>query len=164
MTVIWGKQDIGALATEHSFTNTRTHSYTSGGLIDENSQHLYQLNKKTKPQQPKSANSTHLAECMAQSRRETLKYTRGTLSDSQRVLERLSGRFTRSIATISFFFRISEKGYLLAGLTILQTIPWDVTLIRWYIYLGLYPQSGVPIRHLSRKLWSSPKFECIVLL
>jgi hypothetical protein len=23
-------------------------------------------------------------------------------------------------------------------LTILQTTPWDVTLINWYIYLGLY--------------------------
>jgi uncharacterized membrane protein YkvI len=27
---------------------------------------------------------------------------------------------------------------LIPGLTIFKTISWDVTLIRWYIYLGLY--------------------------
>jgi hypothetical protein len=29
------------------------------------------------------------------------------------------------------------------------------------ILRALYPQSGVPIQHVSRKLWSSPEFESI---
>jgi hypothetical protein len=79
MMAIWGKQDIGAYVTERSFSNTPTHrkraavSLTKARIIFTN------LTKKRNPTEPKSAKSTHLDECMAQSRRETLKYAQGTL-------------------------------------------------------------------------------------
>jgi hypothetical protein len=79
MMAIWYKQHIGTYATERSFTNTRTHrkqavvSLTKARIIFTN------RTKKRNPTKPKSAESTHLDEGMAQSRRETLKYTQGTL-------------------------------------------------------------------------------------
>jgi hypothetical protein len=63
---------------------------------------------------------------------------KGHYSDSYYVLARFLGRFARSIATISIVYRVYEKS--IPGLTIFKTIPFDVTLIRWYIYLGLYTQ------------------------
>jgi len=43
--------------------------------------------------------------------------------------------FSYSIHILFIFY---EYGYSMNSTTFLQTIPWDVTLIRWYIYLGLY--------------------------
>jgi hypothetical protein len=79
MMAIRGKQDIGAYATERSYTNTRTHrkreivSSTKARIIFTN------RTKKRNPIKPKSAKSTHPDEWMAQSSRETLKYAQGTL-------------------------------------------------------------------------------------
>jgi hypothetical protein len=79
MLAIWGKQDIGTYATERSLTNTRTHrkravvSSTKARII------LTNGTKKRNPIKPKSANSTHPDESMAQSRREILTYAQGTL-------------------------------------------------------------------------------------
>ena len=64
---------------------------------------------------------------------------KGQYSDSYYVLARFMGRFARSFATISIVFRVYVKLIIDPyGLTIFKTIPWDVTLICWYIYLGLY--------------------------
>jgi hypothetical protein len=63
---------------------------------------------------------------------------KGHYSDSYYVLARFLGGFARSIATISIVVRLYVKLILIPGLTIFKTIPWDVTLLRWYIYLGLY--------------------------
>jgi hypothetical protein len=62
---------------------------------------------------------------------------KGHYSDSYYVLARFLGRFARSTATISIVFRVYVKLIIDPWVTIFKTIPWDVTLIRWYIYLGL---------------------------
>jgi hypothetical protein len=79
MMAIWGKQDIGAYVMEYSLTNTRTdHKRAVVSLIK--AQIIFtNRTKKRNPTKPKPAKSTLLDECMAQSRRETLKYAQGTL-------------------------------------------------------------------------------------
>jgi hypothetical protein len=79
MMDIWGKQDIGTYATERSFTNTRTHREQTVVLLTKARTIFTNRTKKRNPIEPKSANSTHPDERMAQSRRETLKYAQGTL-------------------------------------------------------------------------------------
>ena len=85
---------------------------------------------------------------------------KGHYSDSYYVLARFMGRFARSIATISIVFRVYVK---------LIIDPWidhltdqhmgrnPYTLV--HTLRALHPRSGVPIRHVLRKLWSSPDFK-----
>ena len=59
-------------------------------------------------------------------------------SDSYYVLARFLGRVARSIATISIVFRVYVKVIIEPWVDPVQDYPSDVTLVRWYIYLGLY--------------------------
>jgi hypothetical protein len=60
MMAIWGKPDIGAYATERSFTNTRTHP--KGAAVSLTKARIIFTNptKKRNPTEPKLAKSTHL--------------------------------------------------------------------------------------------------------
>jgi hypothetical protein len=78
-----GKQDIGAFAKGHSFTNTRTHRKRAVVLLTKARNTSTNRTKIRNPTEPKSAKPTHLYECMAQSRRESHKYMhQGHYSDS----------------------------------------------------------------------------------
>ena len=57
--------------------------------------------------------------------------------ETRNVLARFLGRFARSFATNSFVFTVSVKE-IIDPSNNLQTIPWDVTQILWYICFGLY--------------------------
>ena len=63
---------------------------------------------------------------------------KGHYSDSYYVLARFLGRFARPFAALSFVFRIYVKLTIDPSIDHLKTIIWGVTLIGWYIYLGLY--------------------------
>jgi hypothetical protein len=79
MMARWGKQHIDTYATKRSLTNTRTHRKRAVVSLIKARIIFINRTKKRNPTKPKSAKSTRLDECMAQSRRETLKYAQGTL-------------------------------------------------------------------------------------
>jgi hypothetical protein len=64
---------------------------------------------------------------------------KGHYSDSYYVLAKFLGRFARSIAAISTVFRVYVKFIIDPWIDHLQDHSMGrITLIRWYIYLGLY--------------------------
>jgi hypothetical protein len=87
---------------------------------------------------------------------------KGHYSDSYYVLARCLGRFAKSIATISLIFRVSAK--VIIDPRIKHPIDPPVghnpnTFV--YTLRASHPRRGVPIRHASKKLLSSPEYECI---
>jgi hypothetical protein len=85
---------------------------------------------------------------------------KGHYSDSYYVLARFLGRFARSIAAISFVFRVYVKLTIDPWIDYVQDRPMGPnpnTLV--HILGALHSQSGVPIRHVLRKLQTSPEFK-----
>jgi hypothetical protein len=82
---------------------------------------------------------------------------KGHYSDSYYVLARFKGRFARSIATIATIFRVYVKLIIDPWIDHLQDNPIGRnpnTLV--HILGALHSRSGVAIRHVLRKLQSSP--------
>ena len=82
---------------------------------------------------------------------------KGHYSDSYYVLARFMGRFARSIATISIVFRVYVILIIDPWIDHLRDNPMGRnpnTLV--HILAALHSRSGVPIRHVLRKLQSSP--------
>jgi hypothetical protein len=85
----------------------------------------------------------------------------GHYSYSYCVLARLSGRFARSIATISIVFRFYVQLIIDPWIDHVQDHPMGRNPNTLVLILGaLHPQSGVSIRQLFRKLQSSSHFKC----
>jgi hypothetical protein len=85
---------------------------------------------------------------------------KGHYSDSYYVLARFLGRFASPIAAISSVFRVYVKLTIDPWIDHLQDHPMGRnpnTLV--HILGALHPRSGVPIRHVLRKLQSSPDFK-----
>jgi hypothetical protein len=85
---------------------------------------------------------------------------KGHYSDSYYVLARFMGRVTRSIATISIFFRVYVTLIIDPWIDHLQDHPMGRnpnTLV--HILGAVHSRSGVAIRHVLRKLQSSPDFQ-----
>jgi hypothetical protein len=85
---------------------------------------------------------------------------KGHYSDSYYVPARLLGRFARSNAKISIVFRVYVKVTIDPWIYHLQDHPMvrnPNTLV--HILGALNPRSGVPIRHVLRKLQSSSHFK-----
>ena len=85
---------------------------------------------------------------------------KGKYPDSYYVLAKFLGRFARSIATISIVFRVYVKVIIDPWIDHLQDHPMGRnpnTLV--HILGALHPRSGVAIRHVLRKLQSSPEFQ-----
>jgi hypothetical protein len=83
-------------------------------------------------------------------------------SDSYHVLARFLGRFARSMAAISLVFRVYVKVIIDRWIDHLQGHPMGRNPNTSVHILGaLHPISGVAIRHVLRKLQSSPDLESI---
>jgi hypothetical protein len=160
MMAIWDKQHIGAYATQRSLTNTQKHHKRAVVSLIKARIIFTNRTKKRNPTKPNSAKPTHLDECMAQPRRETLNYAQGTYSYSYYVLARFLGRFARSIATISVVFRVYVKLIIDPWINHLQDHPMGRNLYTLvHIPGALHPRRGVAIRHVLWKLQSSSSFK-----